>query len=306
MMTITEKLDSLETEKVNPKSEDIDTLSPLEIARLMNEEDKTVPYAVEKALNNIARLSELIAKKVSDGGRCIYVGAGTSGRLAVVDAAETIPTFNLPPGVFVAVIAGGEEAMANPVEQIEDDKEEGEKEIKRLKVGPKDVVVGISASGRTPFVIGALSEAQNRGASTGCIVNTSDSVIARMVDIPIEVVTGPEIIMGSTRLKAGTAQKLVLNMLSTISMIRMGKVYKNLMVDVTPINEKLVDRAQRIISLATGVSKQRAKEVLEKAHMEPKVAIVMILTEKSYEEAKRLLALYKGKVREVLKHTNKV
>ena len=304
-MIIYEELEGLETEKVNPKTENIDTLSAFEIAKVMNEEDKKVPLYVEKSLSEIATLSELIYQKIEKGGRCIYVGAGTSGRLGVIDAAETIPTFNLPPGTFVAIIAGGKEAMVKPVEEIEDNEEEGKNEIKNLNVGQKDVVIGISASGRTPFVIGALLEAKKRGAATGCVVNTSHSRIASIVDIPIEVITGPEVIMGSTRLKAGTAQKIVLNMLSTISMIRMGKVYKNLMVDVTPINEKLIDRAERIISLATGVSREEAKELLRAAHMEPKVAIVMALTKKDYTEAKRLLELYHGRVREVLKYTYK-
>ncbi len=305
-MNIGKKLDTLETEKVNPKTENIDILSPLEIAKLINEEDKKVPYAVERELERIARLSEEIAHHVKDGGRCIYVGAGTSGRLAVIDAAETIPTFNLPPGVFVAVIAGGDIAMREPVEQIEDDENGGRKEMESLSVGPKDVVVGVSASGRTPFVVGALAFAKERGVKTGCIVNTSNSKIGKMVDFPIEVITGPEVIMGSTRLKAGTAQKLVLNMLSTISMIRIGKVYKNLMVDVTPINEKLIDRAERIISLATGVSRIEAGALLRKAHMEPKVAIIMALTKKDYKEAKELLTLHNGRVREVLKYTYSV
>ncbi len=301
-MDKSKKFASLETEKVNPRTENIDTLSSLEIAKIMNEEDKTVPYAVERALSHIAELSEVISKKVAKGGRCIYVGAGTSGRLAVIDAAETIPTFNLPPGVFVAVIAGGKKAMMEPIEYIEDNQEEGKREIERLQVNERDVVIGISASGRTPFVIGALLQAKQDGAVTGCVVNTSNSQISKMVDYPIEVITGPEVIMGSTRLKAGTAQKMVLNMLSTISMIRLGKVYKNLMVDVTPINEKLVNRAERIISLATGLSQEESGKLLREARMEPKVAIVMALTGKDYEKARELLARYNGKIREVLQH----
>ncbi len=301
-MDKSKKFASLETEKVNPRTENIDTLSSLEIAKIMNEEDKTVPYAVERALSHIAELSEVISKKVAKGGRCIYVGAGTSGRLAVIDAAETIPTFNLPPGVFVAVIAGGKKAMMEPIEYIEDNQGEGKREIERLRVNERDVVIGISASGRTPFVIGALLQAKQDGAVTGCVVNTSNSQISKMVDYPIEVITGPEVIMGSTRLKAGTAQKMVLNMLSTISMIRLGKVYKNLMVDVTPINEKLVNRAERIISLATGLSQEESGKLLREARMEPKVAIVMSLTGKDYEKARELLARYNGKIREVLQH----
>jgi len=305
-MTIPEKFDTLETEGINPNTDNIDTLSSIEIARLMNEEDKKIPFAVEKELKHIARLSDTIYRYIKDGGRCIYVGAGTSGRLAVMDAAEVIPTFNLPPGIFIAILAGGDEAMKKPIEKIEDDSEEGKKGIEKLRVSKKDVVIGVSASGRTPFVIGALLKAKELGAFTGAITNTSGSKMGKLVDISIEVITGPEVIMGSTRLKAGTAQKMVLNMLSTISMIRLGKVYKNLMVDVTPINEKLINRAERIVSLATGISKEKARKLLKEANMDTKVAIVMALTGKEYKESKRLLNLCNGKIREVLKYTKMV
>lgn len=305
-MTIPEKFDTLETEGINPNTDNIDTLSSIEIARLMNEEDKKIPFAVEKELKHIARLSDTIYRYIKDGGRCIYVGAGTSGRLAVMDAAEVIPTFNLPSGIFIAILAGGDEAMKKPIEKIEDDSEEGKKGIEKLRVSKKDVVIGVSASGRTPFVIGALLKAKELGAFTGAITNTSGSKMGKLVDISIEVITGPEVIMGSTRLKAGTAQKMVLNMLSTISMIRLGKVYKNLMVDVTPINEKLINRAERIVSLATGISKEKARELLKEANMDTKVAIVMALTGKEYKESKRLLNLCNGKIREVLKYTKMV
>ena len=305
-MTIPEKFDTLETEGINPNTDNIDTLSSIEIARLMNEEDKKIPFAVEKELKHIARLSDTIYRYIKDGGRCIYVGAGTSGRLAVMDAAEVIPTFNLPSGIFIAILAGGDEAMKKPIEKIEDDSEEGKKGIEKLRVSKKDVVIGVSASGRTPFVIGALLKAKELGAFTGAITNTSGSKMGKLVDISIEVITGPEVIMGSTRLKAGTAQKMVLNMLSTISMIRLGKVYKNLMVDVTPINEKLINRAERIVSLATGTSKEKARELLKEANMDTKVAIVMALTGKEYKESKRLLNLCNGKIREVLKYTKMV
>lgn len=305
-MTIPEKFDTLETEGINPNTDNIDTLSSIEIARLMNEEDKKIPFAVEKELKHIARLSETIYRYIKDGGRCIYVGAGTSGRLAVMDAAEVIPTFNLPSGIFIAILAGGDEAMKKPIEKIEDDSEEGKKGIEKLRVNKKDVVIGVSASGRTPFVIGALLKAKELGAFTGAITNTSGSKMGKLVDISIEVITGPEVIMGSTRLKAGTAQKMVLNMLSTISMIRLGKVYKNLMVDVTPINEKLINRAERIVSLATGISKEKVRKLLKEANMDTKVAIVMALTGKEYKESKRLLNLCNGKIREVLKYTKMV
>lgn len=295
-----EKIEKLETETPNSKSVNIDIMSPLEITELMNEEDKTVAYAVEKALSSIARLSEEIAKAIQNGGKCFYIGAGTSGRLAVIDAAETVPTFNLPYGTFTAILAGGAEAMTKAVEEIEDDEEAGVNEIKEHGISSKDVVVGVSASGRTPYVIGALREAKARGALTGCVTNVKDSKMSPLVDIAIEAVTGPEVITGSTRLKAGTAQKMVLNMLSTISMVRLGKVYKNLMVDVTPINEKLVDRAIRIIVSATGISRAKASELLKKSNMRPKVAIVMALTGKNSKEAEELLALHNGKIRNIL------
>ena len=304
-MAIYEKLYMLETEKTNPRTENIDALSAFEIANIMNKEDKKTTYAVEAMLLPISQTAEIIYKKIRDGGRCIYVGAGTSGRLGIMDAAEVIPTFNLPPGVFIALLAGGEEAMKKPIENIEDNMEEGRKEIDDIRVSEKDVVIGISASGRTPFVIGAMECAKERGAFTGCIVNVSNSRISKIVDIPIEVVTGPEVIMGSTRLKAGTSQKLVLNMLSTISMIRLGKVYKNLMVDVTPINKKLIDRAQRIVSLATGISKEDAEKLLKASGMVPKIAIVMALTKKSKEDAEKLLLLHNGKIRNVVEYLEK-
>ena len=293
-------IEELETEKPNPRSSDIDTMSAIEIAKLMNAEDKTIAIAVERTLVPIASLSERITEAVKNGGRCFYVGAGTSGRLAVIDAAETVPTFNLPYGTFTAILAGGSEAMMKAIENIEDDKKGGVNEIVRHRASSKDVVIGISASGRTPFVIGAIEAAKRVKAFTGCIVNVEDSVLSNMVDIPIEVITGPEVITGSTRLKAGTAQKMVLNMLSTISMIKLGKVYRNLMVDMTPINEKLVKRAIGIITTATGISEEEASHLLKESGMKPKVAIVMALTNQTSKEAKELLRLHDGKIREAL------
>jgi N-acetylmuramic acid 6-phosphate etherase len=296
----TEKIEHLETESQNPKSINIDIMTPLEIAKLMNEEDKTVAFAVEKVLSPIAQLAEEIAKSIHQGGKCFYIGAGTSGRLAVIDAAETVPTFNLAYGTFTAILAGGAEAMTKALEEVEDDEKSGANEMKKHDVSSKDVVVGISASGRTPYVIGALKEAKQRGALTGCVVNVSNSKMSSLVDVPIEAITGPEVVTGSTRLKAGTAQKMVLNMLSTISMVRLGKVYKNLMVDVTPINEKLVDRAVRIIMSATDVSREKAFELLKISNMKPKVAIVMALTGKGLKEAEELLKNHNGRIRDIL------
>ena len=297
----TEKIEYLETESQNPKSINIDVMSPLEIAKLMNEEDKTVAFAVEKVLSPIAQLAEEVAKSIHQGGKCFYIGAGTSGRLAVIDAAETVPTFNLVYGTFTAILAGGAEAMTKALEEVEGDEKSGADEMKKHGVSSKDVVVGISASGRTPYVIGALKEAKQRGALTGCVVNVNNSKMSSLVDVAIEAVTGPEVITGSTRLKAGTAQKMVLNMLSTISMVRLGKVYKNLMVDVTPINEKLVDRAVRIVMTATGISKEKASRLLKEAEMKPKVAIVMALTNKNSKEAEDLLNSNGGKIMDAYK-----
>ncbi len=298
-LTRPEKIENLETESSNPKSVNIDAMSSFEIVKLMNEEDKSVAFAIEKVLKPIALLSEKIMESVKRGGRCFYVGAGTSGRLAVIDAAETVPTFNLAYGTFTAILAGGREAMMRSLENVEDDEEGGKTEMVDHDLSSEDVVVGISASGRTPFVIGALQKSKEVGALTGCIVNVSNSKISKIVDIPIEIVTGPEVITGSTRLKAGTAQKMVLNMLSTTSMIRIGKVYKNLMVDVTPINEKLLNRAINIITTATRVSRKTAFQLLKKSQMRPKVAIVMALTNKNSKEAEKLLELHDGKIRDI-------
>ena len=296
-----EKIRNLETESPNPRSVNVDMMNSLEIAKLMNSEDEKVACAVEKSLGAISQLADKIMKVVEKGGRCFYVGAGTSGRLGVIDAAETVPTFNLPYETFTAILAGGNEAMVKAIEDVEDDENYGAREIEKHELTLRDIVVGISASGRTPFVIGALNKAREVGAFTGCVVNVRNSEISKMVDIPIEILTGSEVITGSTRLKAGTAQKMVLNMLSTISMIRLGKVYKNLMVDVTPINEKLVNRAVNIITTATGVSKKRALQLLKESKMRPKIAIVMALTSKNSEDAKKLLEIHEGKIRDVCK-----
>jgi len=292
-----EEIEALETEQSNPRTLEIDTLNSFEIAKIMNNEDKMVALAVEKAVFPISQLAEKISDAIKNGGRCVYVGAGTSGRVAMIDAVETVPTFNLPVGTFITILAGGPEAMIRSLENVEDDREGGEKEILKNNVSSKDVVIGISASGRTPFVMGAIEKAKQLGALTGSISNVHNAKLSSMVDIPIEVITGPEVVTGSTRLKAGTAQKMVLNMLSTISMIKLGKVYKNLMVDVTPINEKLVIRAINIIVSATGVSRSKAEELLKMSGMRPKVAIIMALTNSSVKEAEELLEKSGGSVR---------
>jgi len=295
-----EEIEELETERSNPKTSEIDKMDSLEIAKIMNEEDKTIALSVEKTLESISKLAEKISSAIKNGGRCVYVGAGTSGRVAMIDAVETVPTFNLPVGTFTTILAGGPEAMIRSLENVEDDWGGGAEEILKNKISSKDVVIGISASGRTPFVMGAIEKARQLGALTGSISNVGNAKLSSMVDIPIEVITGPEVVTGSTRLKAGTAQKMVLNMLSTISMIKLGKVYKNLMVDVTPINEKLVIRAINIIVSATGVSKVKAEELLKISGMRPKVAIVMALTNSSVKEAEELLGKSGGSVRNAI------
>jgi N-acetylmuramic acid 6-phosphate etherase len=295
-----DEIEELDTERTNPKTVNIDIMTSLEIAKLMNEEDRNIAKAVEMNLLQLSILSEKIASSINNGGRCFYVGAGTSGRVAMIDAVETVPTFNLPVGTFTTILAGGPEAMVRSLENVEDDEKGGEREILKSEVSSKDVVIGISASGRTPFVIGALKAAKNVGAFTGSVSNVNNAKLSSMVDISIEAVTGPEVVTGSTRLKAGTAQKMILNMLSTISMIRLGKVYKNLMVDVTPINEKLVIRAINIIVSATGVSKVKAEELLKISGMRPKVAIVMALTNSSVKEAEELLKRSSGNIRNTL------
>jgi len=292
-----EEIEELETEKSNPKTLEIDTMDPLSISKIMNEEDKKIALAVEKVLEPISKLAEKISDAIKGGGRCVYVGAGTSGRVAMIDAVETVPTFDLPVGTFMTILAGGPDAMIRSLENVEDDWGGGAKEIVKNGISYKDVVVGISASGRTPFVMGAIEKAKQLGAITGSVSNVKNAKLSSMVDISIEVVTGPEVVTGSTRLKAGTAQKMVLNMLSTISMIRLGKVYKNLMVDVTPINEKLVIRAINIIVNATGISKEKAEMLLRESKMRPKVAIVMALTNSSLKEAEKLLEKSSGSIR---------
>ncbi len=295
-----EEIEELETEKANPKTLEIDTMDSLAIAKIMNEEDKNVAMAVERVLEPISRLADKISDAIKNGGRCIYVGAGTSGRVAMIDAVETVPTFNLPVGTFTTILAGGPEAMTRSLENVEDDWGGGQGEIVKNAISYKDVVVGISASGRTPFVMGAIEKAKQLGAFTGSVSNVRNAKLSSMVDIPIEVITGPEVVTGSTRLKAGTAQKIVLNMLSTISMIKLGKVYKNLMVDLTPINEKLIIRAVNIVSSATGVSRNKAEELLKMSGMRPKVAIIMALTNSSVKEAEELLEKSGGSVRKAI------
>lgn len=284
------------TEQRNPDSMQLDEMSIAEMAQVMNTEDQGVPAAINKVLPEITQLIEAVIQSFNKEGRLIYIGAGTSGRLGILDAVECVPTFGTPPEKVVGLIAGGEKAIKDAVEGAEDSEELAVEDLKNLNLTENDIVIGIAASGRTPYVIGGLEYAKQKGAKTGAISNNKNTKISAVADYPVEVVTGPEVLTGSTRLKAGTAQKLVLNMISTISMVKIGKAYENLMVDVLATNEKLVDRAKRIIVEATGVEYEEAGKVFDEAGS-VKLAIVMILSGASKEEAERALEETNGFVR---------
>lgn len=271
-----EELHALGTESRNARSENLDGMSAYEIVELMNSEDMTVAQAVSKALPSIAEAAGLVAGAIRRGGRLIYVGAGTSGRLALLDASECPPTFGTDEGRVVAVIAGGDAAVSKAVEGAEDDSEAGERKLRELSVTSDDVVVGITASGRAPFVIGALRCAGESGARTVALSCNSAAKISAVADVAIEIPTGPEVVTGSTRLKAGTAQKMVLNMLSTAGMALAGKVYRNYMIAVKPLNSKLVDRACRILAETADVSRDEARMALDETGMNTMAAFLML------------------------------
>lgn len=293
-------LDKLTTETRNTQTMNLDELSASEVMTLMNQEDQKVAIAVEKELPMITKVVETITESFSKGGRLIYMGAGTSGRLGVLDAAECVPTFSVDPSMVQGLIAGGMKAMTVAVEGAEDSKTLGAEDLEAIQLTDKDVVVGIAASGRTPYVIGGLEYATKVGAKTATISCNKDAKISQFAQMPIEVNAGPEILTGSTRLKAGTAQKLILNMLSTGAMIGSGKVYQNLMVDVKPSNEKLEERSKRIIMQATDCTYEEASETFEAADHQVKLAIVMILTHSDKETATQKLTEAKGFIRETL------
>ncbi|MEV4300790.1 N-acetylmuramic acid 6-phosphate etherase [Microbispora rosea] len=289
---MTHSLAALATEQSDPRYSGIDTLPTEEIARLMNAADAAVPAAVGRAVPAISAAVDAIAARMTDGGRLLYVGAGTSGRLAVLDASECPPTFGTHPDLVQGIIAGGEAALVRSVEGAEDDAEAGAAVIRDKHVGPLDSVVGISASGRAPYVVAAVEQARRLGALTVGLACNTGSPLARAADHAVEVIVGPEVVTGSTRLKAGTAQKLVLNMISTITMIRSGRTYGNFMVDVVASNSKLVDRAARIVSEITGAQVLRAREVLESAGRDVKTAVVMIERGVGADDARALLAAH--------------
>ena len=294
-------LSTLITEQRNPNSMHVDSLSALEIVQLMNQEDKQVPLAIEKCLPQIAQAVERIVAAFQQGGRLVYIGAGTSGRLGVLDASECPPTFGVSPEMVKGIIAGGERALRHPIEGAEDSKAQAVFDLQTIHFSSKDVLVGIAASGRTPYVIGSLEYAKSLGSVTVSIASNPNSAMANIVDIAIDTVVGPEVLTGSSRLKSGTAQKLVLNMLTTASMILMGKCYQNLMVDVQASNEKLKARAIRIVMQATDCDKTLAEETLKLAEQNAKLAIMMILSGLDRAQAEALLEKYHGKLQLALK-----
>ncbi|MFD1828687.1 MULTISPECIES: N-acetylmuramic acid 6-phosphate etherase [Streptomyces] len=294
------ELETLTTEAFRSELSEIDRLPTLEIARIMNGEDTTVPAAVSAQLPNIAAAIDATAERMARGGRLVYAGAGTAGRLGVLDASECPPTFNTSPSQVVGVIAGGPEALVRAAEGAEDRGDLAAADLDGLGVGPDDVVVGVSASGRTPYAVGAVEHARRLGALTVGLSCNANSPLAAAAEHGIEVVTGPELLTGSTRLKAGTAQKLVLNMISTITMIRLGKTYGNLMVDVRASNEKLRARSRRIVSLATGAGDERIESALADTDGEVKNAILTILGEVDGPTAARLLRESGGHLRAAL------
>lgn len=288
------------TEQRNRATLDVDRRSTAEILAIMNDEDQRVPLVVREALPQIARAVDEIVARWQRGGRLFYFGAGTSGRLGVLDASECPPTFSSPPAQVQGFIAGGDTALRRSVEAAEDRPEGGAADVAQVAVGADDVVVGIAASGTTPYVIGALQEARARGACTVGLACNRGAAISAHADIAIEVEVGPEVVTGSTRLKAGTAQKLVLNMLTTASMIRSGKVYGNLMVDLAATNAKLRQRARRIVRTVSGVSDDEANRLLAQTGYHAKPAILMALTDCSADEAARRLAAAGGFLRAAL------
>lgn len=287
-------LDNLSTEQRNPNTAEIDRVSTLEMVRLINQEDKKVALAVEQVLPEIAQAIDIIADRLKQGGRLFYIGAGTSGRLGVLDASECPPTYGVDFGMVIGLIAGGDSAIRRAVEGAEDSRELGANDLASHHLSQQDVLVGLAASGRTPYVIGGLEYANSVGAATIAIACTKSSAIGKIAEVAIEALPGPEVVTGSTRMKAGTAQKLILNMLSTGAMIKIGKVYGNSMVDVQASNEKLVERCKRIVCQATGVDRSRAEDLLNLTEYDVKLAILLEKTGLATDQAAQLLQAADG------------
>lgn len=289
-------LSKLTTEARNPRTENLDQMTPLEIVTVMNEEDGNVVAAVREVLPQVAQAIAWCTESLKKGGRIIYMGAGTSGRLGVLDAVECPPTFGVSPDMVVGLIAGGEGDFVKAVEGAEDSRTEGVQDLKNLKLEARDTVIGLAASGRTPYVIYGLRYAKEIGCKTVAVACNRDSAVGKEAELAIEPVNGPEILTGSTRLKSGTSQKMILNMISTGSMVGIGKAYQNLMVDVMQTNEKLVTRAENIVMEATGCKREQASETLVKAKGSVKLAIVMLLMNCSAGEAEKKLEKADGHI----------
>lgn len=293
-------LNNLITEQSNTNTKQIDKLSTLEMLQVINKEDAKVATAVEKTLPNVAKGVDIIAKAIKNGGRLVYIGAGTSGRLGILDASECPPTFNTKAAQIVGIIAGGKPAILSAVENIEDNLAQGELDLKEIKFSAQDVLVGITASGRTPYVVGALQYAKKVGALRIGISCNDNSPVLKNSDIKIAPIVGAEVITGSSRLKAGTAQKLILNMLTTGAMIKLGKVFGNLMVDVQATNSKLIARQEKIVMTATDCSLEIARSTLKLANNRCKLAIVILLTKTSLVQATNLLNIADGNIGQAL------
>lgn len=300
MNNLSENLAILETEQQNPRSSELDCLSTAELVNTLHGENHSVAAAVDAALPEIATVVDVVAQRLACGGRLFYVGAGTSGRIGVLDASECPPTFGVERELVQGIIAGGYDALSRSIEGAEDNMEAGGRDLGGRRVTEKDVVIGIASSGRTPYVIGALDRARKIGAFTAAVVNVSDAILAKHADITIAAVTGAEPITGSTRMKAGTAQKLILNLISTAAMVKLGKVYGNLMVDVCASNAKLQDRAARIVMRVAEVDRAHADEALKQANGHAKTAIVMLRLGVSCDQARERLAQVKGTLRAAL------
>ncbi|MCY8758833.1 N-acetylmuramic acid 6-phosphate etherase [Bacillus haynesii] len=293
-------LSSLTTERRNESSKRIHQVETIDMLKIMNDEDKTVAEAVQEVLPDVKTAVDYAVGSLKKGGRIIYIGAGTSGRLGVLDAAECPPTFSISPESVIGIMAGGEQALFKAVEGAEDHEAFGRRDLEAVNLSNNDTVIGIAASGRTPYVLGALKYAKETGAKTVALTCNENSAISRAADHSIEVVVGPEVIAGSTRMKAATSHKMILNMISTAAMINMGKVYENLMVDVKVSNNKLKERAIRIIQTVTGVPKEMAAQALEKSNNQVKTAIIMLKINKDAAAAEKLLEKSEGDIEKAL------
>jgi len=298
-------LSNLPTEMPNPKSKNLDTKDTIEILKIINEEDAVVTLAIREVLGEINKVVQMCLDALKSGGRVFYVGAGTSGRVAFIDAVELVPTYSLASGIFIPIIAGGSNALAQSVEGVEDDEEGAMKDLSAYSPTRKDIVIGIAASGRTPYVAGALRYARNCGCKTALICNVKNPSLAPLADVVVSAETGPEVVAGSTRMKAGSAQKMILNMISTTVMVKMGKVFDNLMVDVMVLNEKLKERARSIVTQITKVDREVATKHLVKSNYNVKLAILMIMSGKSLQECQTIMQEYPD-LREALRSVGKV